>query len=143
MKSKTAIRERQRRSPADKRSAVRSSDGLAAVEHQCRMCGDKTDMPWTWPAANLCGECVRPLVVTRPGRKAHCVFGYSHEGLRVTYCGIRWGSLIQQARNEPHCKHCTKELRKAGMSWRWYEGQDREAANVALTDTAAKTKETQ
>lgn len=121
---------RKRPTKLSARIAVSSSALLAAVKYQCRMCGDETDIPWTWPAANLCGECVRPRVVTRPGRKAHCVFGYSHEGLRVTYCGIRWGSLIQHARNEAHCKHCTKELRKAGMSWRWYEAQDREAANA-------------
>lgn len=95
----------------------------------CRMCG-KQEQPWTWPSDDLCGECAKPRIITRPGRKAHCIFGYTHEGLRLTYCGIRWDGRAKQATTEKHCKHCTKELRKAGMSWRWYESQDAEAANV-------------
>jgi len=64
-------------------------------------------------------------IVTRPRRKAHCVFGYTFEGLKVMYCGLRWDDRAQWAtRKRKHCKHCTRELRKAGMSWRWFMEQD-------------------
>jgi hypothetical protein len=95
----------------------------------CRMCG-KSEMPWNWPTPTLCAECAMPRIITRTGRKAHCIFGYTHEGLRLTYCGIRWDGRASQATTQKHCKHCTKELRKAGMSWRWYHSQDVEAANA-------------
>jgi hypothetical protein len=103
----------------------------------CRMCG-KSEIPWNWPTSDLCYECGRPRIITRPGCKAHCVFGYTHGGgIRVTYCGIRWDGRAKQATKEKHCKHCTKELRKAGMSWRWYESQDAKAANDPSSATAA------
>ena len=94
------------------------------------MCGN-TDLPWNWPSADVCDKCARPHIITRPGRKSHAVFGYTHEGLALTYCGIRW-AMRNPAGKEPHCKNCTKELRKAKMSWKWYVSQDREAPNSKL-----------
>jgi hypothetical protein len=61
-------------------------------------------------------------IVSRPGRgKAHAVFGFTFNDLVVTYCGQRWASVVSTNRKQAHCKHCTRQLRKAGMSWRWYE----------------------
>ena len=95
--------------------------------YECKMCGDKTDMPWNWPTPTLCAACARPNVITRKHRKSHAVFGHTHEGLSLTFCGLRWDGRAYPSKGN-HCKHCTKELRKAGMSWKWYESQDALAA---------------
>lgn len=65
--------------------------------------------------------------------KAHVVFGHTHEGQCVTYCGLRWWHGHSPTKQQKHCKHCTRELRKADMTWKWYEVQKHEAANSGLS----------
>ena len=64
-------------------------------------------------------------IIARLNRgKAHCVFAHLEDGLNVTYCGLRWKSGFgKPSRKQKHCKHCTKDLHKGGMSWEWYESQ--------------------
>lgn len=62
-------------------------------------------------------------IIKRHNGKAHVVFGQSHEGELVTYCGLRWWNGSSPTSRNKHCKNCTRELRKAGMSWRWFEYQ--------------------
>ena len=57
--------------------------------------------------------------------KSHAVMGHSHEGLVVTYCGLRWDARAGKPNSkQKHCKHCTREMRKADMTWKWYEARD-------------------
>ena len=68
-------------------------------------------------------------IITRKSRKSHVVFGITHEGLKLTYCGLRWdGRACAPSHKRNHCKNCTREMKKAGMSWRWFEYQFKEAA---------------
>jgi len=71
-------------------------------------------------------------IITRHNGKAHVVFGHSYEGQCVTYCGLRWWNGHSPTPKQTHCKNCTRELRKAGMSWRWFEVQQFEAPNGHL-----------
>ena len=98
---------------------------------ECKLCGSD-DLPWAWPVIDLCDQCAKPNVIAKPNRgKAHAVFGYTAEGLQRTYCGLRWdGRASEASPKQKHCKHCTKELRKAQMSWEFYHGQDREVRNI-------------
>jgi hypothetical protein len=75
-------------------------------------------------------------IIAHHNGKAHVVFGHSHEGECVTYCGLRWWNGHSPTPKQKHCKNCTRELRKAGMSWRWFEVQQFEAPNEKLTQDA-------
>ena len=76
-------------------------------------------------------------IIARRG-KAHVVFGRTYEGQCVTYCGLRWWYGHEPTPKQTHCKNCTRELRKAGMSWRWFEVQQFEA-KAEVSDPATKT----
>ena len=83
------------------------------------------------------GGCLKRLVssrceldiIARRG-KAHVVFGHTHEGQCMTYCGLLWWNGHSPSKRQKHCKNCTRELRKSGMSWRWFEVQQFESANA-------------
>ena len=57
------------------------------------------------------------------GRKVHCVFADSDDREDVVlYCDRRLSTNWRlRKKSDRHCKECTKQLRRAGMSWRWYE----------------------
>lgn len=62
---------------------------------------------------------------SRNDLKRHVVFGHSSTGEEVTFCGYYFTQYRHPNSKQKRCKKCTKELRAAGMSWRWYEAQDR------------------
>jgi hypothetical protein len=64
----------------------------------------------------------------RNDMKAHAVFGTSSHGDSMTYCNRRFWQYKLPNSKQKHCKQCTKELRKAGMSWSWYEKTPRRDA---------------
>ena len=98
--------------------------------NECSICGN-TNMPWNWPSANLCDKCAKPNIIAKPNRgKSHAVFGYTKEGLQRTYCGLTFDGRAIGATKQKHCKHCAKELRKAGMSWEFYEQQDAKVKSI-------------
>ena len=61
---------------------------------------------------------------SRNDRKRHVIFGHSSLGLGATYCGYYFSQSRHPHSKQKRCKNCTKELKKAGRSWRWYESQD-------------------
>ena len=66
------------------------------------------------------------------GGKVHVIFGVSCTRKTVTYCGLRWNDGHQPSRKHRHCKNCTRELRRAGMTWRWYEKQKYTTKEAAI-----------
>lgn len=57
----------------------------------------------------------------------HVVFGHSTKLGDVTYCGIYFKQSRHPHSKQRRCRHCTKELHKAGMSWAFYEQQEKSA----------------
>lgn len=58
---------------------------------------------------------------SRTDYRRHVVFGHSSACGAATYCGYYFTQSRTAHRKQKRCKKCTKELRAAGMSWRWYE----------------------
>lgn len=67
---------------------------------------------------------------SRNDMKRHVVFGHSSLGESATYCGYRFIQSRNPHSKQKRCKKCTKELKKAGMSWRWYEQYERAAESA-------------
>jgi len=51
----------------------------------------------------------------------HVRFGETSRAA-VTYCGMDY-HFTWDVSGKRHCKNCTKELRKAGMSWHFFENR--------------------
>ena len=62
---------------------------------------------------------------SRNDTKRHVLFGYSSTGDMVTYCGFYFRQFRGPHWNQKRCKKCTKALRSAGMSWKWFEAQEK------------------
>ena len=59
---------------------------------------------------------------SRNDYKRHVLFGHSSlNNADVTYCGYQFTQSRHPHSRQKRCKKCTKELKSAGMSWRWYE----------------------
>ena len=57
--------------------------------------------------------------------KRHVIFSHGDSRMfPLTYCNIRYDFGCEASRKQKRCKNCTKELRKAGMSWQWYESKE-------------------
>lgn len=72
-----------------------------------------------WNTAKLRIDMV---FTTTTAKRLHAVFGHDRFGNVVAYCPIRRAvALYSHSRkfraNIPHCKHCTRVLRQAGMTW--------------------------
>ena len=120
---------------AIRRSVQPAGSAERPATYECKFCGEETELPWTWPSATVCDKCSKPSVIKFRRSKAHAVFGHTHEGLYLTYCGLRWDGRSQPSKGN-HCKHCTREMRKADMTWKWYEARD----SAALPNSVGNAK---